>query len=59
MPPNKINLGMALYGRTWTLASSESNAMGSPATGPGNAGKVSTILLLSYCLLIFYTGLIF
>lgn len=40
MPSDKIMLGMASYGRSWTLNSPESNGMGSPADAPGKPGPV-------------------
>lgn len=40
MPREKIVLGLAAYGRSWTLNSVKSNQIGSPASGPGSAGKV-------------------
>ena len=33
--PSKIVLGLALYGRTFRLASSGNNKIGAPAVGPG------------------------
>ena len=47
-PRNKINLGLATYGRTYKLVSNQTE-LGSPAFGPGSPGKVSffpTILVL-------------
>lgn len=41
MPSEKIVLGLASYGRSWTLNSASSNGMGSPANAPGLPGKVS------------------
>ena len=38
MPSEKITLGLALYGRTFTLADPNENALGDPVTGPGEAG---------------------
>jgi chitinase len=39
-PRSKIVIGMATYGRTFTL-STGSNGMGAPASGPGNAGPTT------------------
>jgi chitinase len=41
-PRNKINLGLATYGRTYKLLSNLTE-LGSPALGPGNPGKVCSI----------------
>ena len=38
MPNNKLALGMALYGRTFTLADPNNHRLGAPCTGPGKAG---------------------
>ncbi|CAI7784769.1 unnamed protein product [Closterium sp. NIES-53] len=38
---SKAMLGLAMYGRTWTLASTSSTGVGAVATGPGLAGSVS------------------
>ena len=38
MPSEKITLGLALYGRTFTLADPNENALGDPVTGPAEAG---------------------
>ncbi|GJP43024.1 hypothetical protein CLOM_g2530 [Closterium sp. NIES-68] len=38
---SKAMLGLAMYGRTWTLASTSSTGVGAAATGPGLAGSVS------------------
>lgn len=35
---NKLVLGMATYGRSFTLVSGSNNGVGAPARGPGNAG---------------------
>ncbi|XP_033739243.1 LOW QUALITY PROTEIN: uncharacterized protein LOC117326594 [Pecten maximus] len=37
-PPDKIVMGMALYGRTFTLANTGNVGLGAPTTGPGNQG---------------------
>ena len=34
-PPQKLVLGIGLYGRSWTLADSSRNGVGAPAVGPG------------------------
>ena len=39
-PREKINMGMATYGRAFTLDSSGDNDLGSTATGAGTAGTV-------------------
>ena len=38
MPNNKINLGMATYGRSFTLLFEEEYGLGAPAIGAGNPG---------------------
>lgn len=38
MPNNKLALGLALYGRTFTLADPNNHRLGTPCTGPGKAG---------------------
>jgi chitinase len=40
-PKEKINLGLALYGRTFKLANPSQHSLGSPAKGAGTAGTVS------------------
>ena len=38
-PANKLIIGLATYGRTYTLADANNNGMGAPAVGSGgNAG---------------------
>ena len=39
-PSQKINLGLALYGRTFTLVDSSKTGLGAPAKGAGTAGTV-------------------
>lgn len=39
VPRNKIIIGMATYGRTFTLANQQQSAIGAPTTGPGTPGK--------------------
>ncbi|XP_055379611.1 chitinase-3-like protein 1 [Condylostylus longicornis] len=39
--PSKLILGIPVYGRTWSLSNPNSNAVGSPANGPGMAGPYS------------------
>ena len=36
-PTDKLNMGLAAYGRTFTLSSASSN-VGAPASGAGTAG---------------------
>ncbi|XP_050394203.2 chitotriosidase-1 [Patella vulgata] len=40
-PKEKLNIGMALYGRTFTLLDSANQQLGAPVTGPGEAGQYS------------------
>lgn len=37
-PNDKLNLGVAFYGRTFTLTNKNDNKVGSPTCGPGTAG---------------------
>lgn len=39
-PKENINLGLSLYGRTFTLADPSAHDLGSPAKGAGAAGTV-------------------
>ncbi|CAI5992630.1 unnamed protein product [Closterium sp. NIES-65] len=41
LAPSKAMLGLAMYGRTWTLASTSSTGVGAAATGPGQPGSIS------------------
>ncbi|CAI7873853.1 unnamed protein product [Closterium sp. NIES-54] len=41
LAPSKAMLGLAMYGRTWTLASASSTGVGAAATGPGQPGSIS------------------
>nr|KAG5709852.1 hypothetical protein BaRGS_032676 [Batillaria attramentaria] len=36
--PSKLNIGVAAYGRSFTLSSPAQNGLGAPARGPGTAG---------------------
>jgi chitinase len=36
--PSQINVGLAAFGRTWTLANTNSHNYNSPAIGAGNPG---------------------
>ncbi|CAI5495010.1 unnamed protein product [Closterium sp. Naga37s-1] len=38
---SKAMLGLAMYGRTWTLASASSTGVGAAATGAGQTGSIS------------------
>jgi GH18 family chitinase len=38
-PPEKLNVGLALYGRSFTLKNAADHGVGSPAKGGGKAGK--------------------
>ncbi|GFV75515.1 hypothetical protein TNCV_1483591 [Trichonephila clavipes] len=37
----KMNMGVATYGKTFTLADASNNGLGAPATGSGHPGAVS------------------
>ena len=39
-PKNKLVLGLASYGRSFTLSNPSSNTLGSSASGAGSAGPV-------------------
>eukprot|EP00897_Mesotaenium_endlicherianum_P009418 jgi/Mesen1/8504/ME000480S07853 len=41
LPRGKLNLGLAMYGHTWTLADDARHGVGAPATGGGSPGKVT------------------
>uniref|UniRef100_A0A0A9WN37 chitinase n=1 Tax=Lygus hesperus TaxID=30085 RepID=A0A0A9WN37_LYGHE len=41
VPPNKVNMGIPLYGRSFTLENENENTLGSPATGQGKQGKAT------------------
>ena len=38
-PADKLIIGLATYGRTFTLSNPSSNSMGAPARGAGSAGQ--------------------
>ena len=50
-PKEKINLGLSLYGRTFTLKNPGEHDLGSPAKGAGTAGTV--IVIHFYFIIIF------
>jgi chitinase len=37
--PQKISLGLGVYGRTYTLTNKNNHKVGSPVSGAGNGGK--------------------
>ena len=47
MPPEKIMLGLATYGLSYTLYSQFDRNVGSPIVGSGKPGKVISIMILS------------
>ncbi|ESO85841.1 hypothetical protein LOTGIDRAFT_167821 [Lottia gigantea] len=49
-PKEKINIGMPMYGKTFTLANKYNTGLGAPVTGPGRKGPYS----LESGLLVFY-----
>ena len=49
MPAEKINLGLATYGRSFKLAEVSKNEIGCPAIGPARSGKVKTVLFFKFC----------
>ncbi len=55
MAKEKIMLGLAFYGRGFTLSNAAENAVGSKASGPNTAGKIVTESgMLSYFEVIFF-----
>lgn len=47
VPKEKLNLGLATYGRSFRLAKQSENGMGAPISGPGTAGTVSQCLCIN------------
>jgi hypothetical protein len=41
MPQDKINLGLATYGRSFKLSEISKTEIGSPALGPAKSGNVN------------------
>ncbi|KAJ7559258.1 hypothetical protein O6H91_04G076000 [Diphasiastrum complanatum] len=41
LPPHKAVLGLAMYGRSWTLANASETWIGAPAVGPGPPQPIS------------------
>jgi GH18 family chitinase len=39
MPKEKINMGLAMYGRTFKLVNTSDTGVGAPSSGPGDAGN--------------------
>ena len=39
VPPESLNIGLALYGRTFTLSDPSRTDVGSPVSGAGKAGR--------------------
>lgn len=39
VPPSMINIGIGLYGRSFTLSDPSKHDVGAPVTGPGEAGR--------------------
>ena len=50
-PKEKINLGLSLYGRTFTLKNPGEHDLGSPAKGAGTAG---TVIFIYYNFIIIF-----